>query len=93
LGARRADICKEFTLETALLAFLGGLTGALLAAVLIKTMATPLGETFFHGLQFTWQPLAALLVLAITVLLGAVLGGFPAFRATRMKPIESLRNI
>jgi ABC-type antimicrobial peptide transport system permease subunit len=90
LGASNLDICKEFTLETALLAFWGGLTGAILAAVLIKTIATPLGETFFYGLQFTWQPLAALLVLAITVLLGAVLGFFPALRATRSRPIEAI---
>jgi ABC-type antimicrobial peptide transport system permease subunit len=93
LGASSLTICKEFSVETALLALLGSLSGALLAALLITLLAAPLGETFFYGLQFTWQPLAALLVSAITVLLGAVLGFFPAFRATRMKPIEAIRGV
>ena len=93
LGASRLDICKEFATEGATLALLGGAAGVALSALVISQLSKPLGETFFYGLPFVWQPLAALLVLGVAVILGALLGFFPALRATGMKPVEALRSL
>lgn len=93
LGASRFDICKEFATESASLAFFGGVSGIAVSVLLISQLAGPLGETFFYGLEFVWQPLAAFLVLTVTVLLGSLLGFFPALRATWAKPVEALREI
>jgi ABC-type antimicrobial peptide transport system permease subunit len=93
LGANRLDICKEFATEAATLALLGGVAGVGLSALVISQLSRPLGETFFYGLRFVWQPLAALLVLGVAVVLGALLGFFPALRATLAKPVEALGNV
>jgi putative ABC transport system permease protein len=92
LGASQLAICKEFTLETALLSLFGAVAGVLLSALVTAFLAEPLGDSFFYGLKFVWQPLAASLVVGVTVLLGIALGFFPIFRATRLKPIEALRH-
>jgi ABC-type antimicrobial peptide transport system permease subunit len=93
LGASRLDICKEFATEAATLALLGSVAGVTLSALVISQLSGPLGETFFYGLRFVWQPLAALLVLGVAVSLGGLLGFFPALRATLAKPVEALRSI
>jgi ABC-type antimicrobial peptide transport system permease subunit len=93
LGASRLDICKEFATEAATLALLGSVAGVTLSALVISQLSEPLGETFFYGLRFVWQPLAALLVLGVAVSLGGLLGFFPALRATLAKPVEALRSI
>ena len=90
IGASWLDICKEVCTGTALLSFTGAATGVLLAALVVSLLQQPLGQTFSFGLDFTWQPLAALLVTLVSVLLGVLLGFFPAFNVARKKPIESL---
>ena len=92
IGASWLDICKEVSVGTALLAFAGAAAGALLASPLVALLRQPLGETFAFGLDFSWQPLAALLVTLVSVFLGVLLGFFPAFTVTRLKPIEALQR-
>jgi putative ABC transport system permease protein len=94
LGATSNHIGRMFSLEAALLALVGGILGAALAGILMPVLIKPLEQSFLYGTQrVAWQPLAALIVIAVAVLLGALLAFVPALRVGRMKPIEALRNV
>lgn len=92
LGASRAAICREFVVEAASLSFVGAALGTGAAALLTYFLAEPLGDAFFYGLRFSWAWGAAAIVVFVGVVLGALVGFFPALKATRMVPIESLRD-
>jgi putative ABC transport system permease protein len=93
LGATKARITKEMTLEATLIAGLGGLLGVLLAALVIPWLASQVGDTLFWNVSLQWQPFAALIVFVLTLLLGMVLGFFPALRAASVKPVEALKGV
>jgi putative ABC transport system permease protein len=93
LGATRARITREMTLEATLSAGLGGLLGVLLAALIIPVLVQQVGNTLFWNVSLRWQPLAAAIVFALTLLLGMILGFFPALRAANVRPVEALKSV
>ena len=92
LGATRGSVVRELTLEATLLSGLGGLLGVFSAALLFPLLARGVGENVFWGIDLRWQPLAAGLVVGVTLLLGAALGIFPAWRAGRTNPAQVLKG-
>ena len=80
LGASRSFIISLLLTQTALLALVGSIIGAILATAILLIMGDPL-----PGIPFT----AAVTVLAILAsALGAVI---PAIVASRREPIRELR--
>jgi putative ABC transport system permease protein len=85
LGARRADILKQFLAESTALALTGGAMGVLIAYLLGALVAavTPVPTSL---------PLLAVAVaLAVSGSIGLVAGVYPAWRAARLDPIVALR--
>jgi putative ABC transport system permease protein len=84
LGARQADILKQFLVEAATLAFIGGSIGILIAWVagLILT------QVFFPA---QLSIIAVIIALVVSGGVGIVSGIFPAWKAARLDPIEALR--
>jgi putative ABC transport system permease protein len=84
LGARRADILKQFLVEAVTLATIGGAVGIFLAWVVGKIVTA----TFFP----TYLSLLAVLgALAASGGVGILSGIVPAWKAARLDPIEALR--
>ncbi len=84
LGARQADILKQFLVEAVALAIMGGAVGIFLAWVVGQVVTA----WFFP----TYLSLFAILgALAASGGAGVASGIFPAWKAARLDPIEALR--
>ena len=92
LGATGGAVGREFALEALFLTLVGALLGAGLAAVLLPPLVGLLGGFFFGG-AVVWQPLAALIAVGLTALLGSVLSLVPALQTVRAAPVEGLRSV
>ena len=87
LGATRAGIGSQFLTESVLLSLLGGLIGGVLGVAL--TTAFAVHQEW--GVVLPWQPVLA--GLGCSLLVGTVVGLYPALRAASVPPTEALRSI
>ncbi|MCU1761553.1 ABC transporter permease [Pseudomonas sp. 14P_8.1_Bac3] len=86
LGARRRDIRHLFMLEAITLTAVGALCGGLLGIACAYTYATVSGWTFFLA------PMSLPLGVSSTLLVGVFFGLYPAVLASRLQPVEALRD-
>jgi putative ABC transport system permease protein len=85
VGARRRDLVLQLLVETIALALAGGLVGSVLG------IGASLGLGWQAGWRISISPLSVLLAWALAGGVGLVFGLYPAFRASRLDPIEALR--
>ncbi len=86
IGATRADIIKQFLLEAATLTGIGGLLGIGLG-FLISLLLNVLMPSLPSQVPMIW----VLIGFSASVSIGLVAGLYPAFKASRLDPIEALR--
>ena len=85
VGATGADILTQFLIEAMILSLFGGVVGILLGLAAAKALA----------LAFDWQwvisPLVILTAFGVSGAVGVFFGFYPAWKASRLDPIEALR--
>ncbi len=91
IGSRNREILFIFVFESTVLSLIGGLAG-ILVGYLISSFAGNIivaaGYAIFSPV-FTWQLVVGSLLFALFVGIGS--GILPAYRASKLKPIEALR--
>ncbi|MGD9587606.1 MAG: ABC transporter permease [Pyrinomonadaceae bacterium] len=85
IGARQADILRQFLAESTLLALVGGAIGVTAAYLIAKLVAVAFSIP--TALPLVWVTIA----LAVSSSVGLVSGVYPAWKAARLDPIEALR--
>jgi putative ABC transport system permease protein len=91
IGARPRVILGQFLLESVFLSALGGLIGITLGVGLSVAGALILPQVFPDFPPPSVDPGSIVLSFTISLLIGLIAGGYPAHRASRLRPIEALR--
>ncbi len=91
VGARNRDIMGIVVLESGMLSLLGGIIGAALGsgvALVAGKVVAAAGYAAFRPLV-TWQLILG--VLLFSLLIGIIAGIFPAYQASKLRPVDALR--
>ena len=86
LGAGRSDIVQQFLLEASLVALAGGIAGVLIGVggMQIVARVQKLPQILL------WEPIATAILVALGT--GLLFGIYPAWKASRVDPIQALRS-
>jgi len=85
LGAKKSTIATQFFMETLIIGQLGGLLGIILGILIGYAVASVADFDFVTP----WK--AMLWATGITILVAILAGSYPANKAAKQDPIESLR--
>jgi putative ABC transport system permease protein len=98
IGAKNIDIMAIFLLNSALVGLVGGIIGILLGAAISGILPNVLGSSFGlgglggRGGIITVIPLSLMIeALLLSMAIGMVAGAIPAYRASKLKPVDALR--
>jgi ABC-type antimicrobial peptide transport system permease subunit len=97
IGATNRDIKRIFTVEAALLGFMGGVWGLLFASAIIIGLGSRFGGSADSMLAIdvptliTSGLIPSSIVIVLTTVIGIFSGVLPARRAAKLDPVESLR--
>lgn len=86
MGAQRMDVLRQFLVEASIVSFLGGSLGVLLGWGLATTI-----ERITRVMETITTAGAVIMALGMATMVGIVSGIYPAWKASRLDPVEALR--
>lgn len=86
IGAKSHAILSQFLTEAIVICLIGGLGGIIFGIAIGNAVSAGIGGSFI--IPWAWMFLSAFLCLAV----GLISGFYPALKASRLDPIESLRH-
>jgi len=91
VGANRSDILLQFVIEAVVVTIVGGAVGVLVGVAAARIAN---GQNFGTGTAVTTlvTPLSIFVAFGVSLAIGLFFGIYPAFRASRLDPIEALRS-
>jgi putative ABC transport system permease protein len=85
IGAKRADILRQFLIEAVILTLVGGIVGIIIGASLSYWASKLL------DIPFVLKPYSIFLAAGVSSIVGIIFGLYPANRASKLNPIDALR--
>ena len=100
LGAKRWDIVSQFMLESICLCVVGGIVGVILGLLGAYALMAIIGQSLAQQISFDGEgavmPVidvgSIIIAVLVCVITGVVFGWYPAQRAARLDPVESLNH-
>ncbi|MBW6514768.1 MAG: ABC transporter permease [Candidatus Syntrophosphaera sp.] len=86
IGARRRDIFWQFLVQTVLITGLGGVLGIVLGYAILGAVGSYLQLQVVASVQMIW------VALLVSVGVGLLFGIAPAVRASKLNPVQALRE-
>jgi putative ABC transport system permease protein len=86
IGARSKTVLNQFVIEAIVICQIGGLGGVILGITMGNLISSMIGGSFI--IPWNWIGLA----LAVCTVVGLSAGIWPAYKASRINPIEALRH-
>ena len=86
VGARPRDIMQQFLLEAVLLCLAGGIIGIIAGRIASELVSK------HNGWPVATSPLAMVLAVSVAAVIGIIFGWYPAFKASRLDPIDALHH-
>ncbi len=95
IGARNKDILLIFLFNSAIIGLIGGILGIILGAMLSSALPSLMGTGMpmaGRGGMTTLVSLNSILMaLGVSVGVGIIAGAIPAYKASKLKPVDALR--
>lgn len=91
IGARQADILRQFVFEAVVQTTLGGIIGTTLG-IALSWVGIAVINNFQPGWTFELSTDGIILGLSVSAAIGIIFGYFPARRAAQLNPIDALRK-
>jgi len=85
IGAGNKIILKQFLIEAMVIGLIGGLAGVFVGLLI------PLSISKIFNFSFYISTLPIVLSLSLSILIGIIFGFIPAYRASKLNPIDTLR--
>jgi len=90
IGAKSADIIRQFLIEAATITFISGVIGIAVGSLLLIMISVVV-----NALGYSWEmiisPISVFLGCLVSISIGLIFGIAPARKAALLDPIESLR--
>jgi putative ABC transport system permease protein len=86
VGATPKDVMGQFLIEATTLALIGGVAGIVLGGVLSQIVSRMAGWPLYVDIS------AIVMAVVVSGLIGILSGFYPAWRASRLDPVEALRS-
>jgi putative ABC transport system permease protein len=86
IGGKQADILTQFLLESVILSMIGGIIGVILGQVAIPIISA------FNLMSLASSVTGPILGFSFSALVGIFFGFYPAYKASRLDPVDALRS-
>ncbi|MEO0347605.1 MAG: FtsX-like permease family protein, partial [Pseudomonadota bacterium] len=86
IGAKQADVVRQFLVETSVIAAIGALLGVVLGIVLAYVIAA------FAGWAVAWSIIVILVAVVTCIAIAVGFGVYPALSASRLDPVAALQS-
>jgi putative ABC transport system permease protein len=86
IGGKKGDILSQFLLESIILSAIGGLIGILIGQIAIPVIS------YFNLMAMSVSASGPILGFSFSAIVGVTFGFYPAFKASRLDPVDALRS-
>jgi len=86
IGGKQSDILMQFLLESIILSMVGGIIGMIIGQTAIPIIS------YFNLMTVSSSLTGPVLGFSFSVLVGVFFGFYPAFKASRLDPVDALRS-